>query len=203
MEVIEDYRCFIRYDIESWFGRSSSEEGYLTKIFGSIMYSEGDDDDGVICGHIRASHLRCREMKDDNELNPRKWMRSDSNEMAEIARALYRINGNWSPDLVDMLGDIELRDLMVIGEVELHPNYRGRGVGLQAVERTISLFGGACGVAALCPWPTEIKDSKDEQEARRAHAKLAAYSERIGFAQLGETEVWVRTITGGGRDTVN
>jgi GNAT superfamily N-acetyltransferase len=204
MEVIEDSRCFVRYDIESWLGRSSGEEGYLTNIFGSILYAESDEDDsGVLCGHIRACHLRCTEMVANDEFDPRKWSRADSNELGEIARAVYRVNGKWSPDLAPEMSPSDSADLFVINEVELHPNYRGRGIGLQVVERTVSIFGSSCGVAALCPWPTEIKDPKNEQETRRAHAKLARYSERIKFRRLGETDVWVRRLANGGGQTTN
>ena len=204
MEVVEDSRCFVRYDIESWLGRSSSDEGYLTGIFGSILYAEDDDDeDGVVCGHIRACHLRCGDMIENDEFDPRKWGRADGKELAEISRAVYKIDGNWTPDIHELLGLIDPRDMMVISEVELHPNYRGRGVGLRAVERTIRIFGSSCGIAALCPWPTEMEDPKNEQEARRAHAKLASYSERIGFKQLGASGVWVRSLMRGSKRTAN
>ena len=204
MEVIGDSSCFVRYDIESWLGRSSGDEGYLTKIFGSILCAEDEEDeDGVVCGHIRACHLRCRDMIDNDEFHPRKWGRADSGELAEIARAIYRINGSWTPEIHELLGPVEPEDMMVISEVELHPNYRGRGVGLKAIERTICIFGSSCGIAALCPWPFEVKDPGDEQEDQRAHVKLANYSERIGFKQLGDSRVWVRSLMRGSKRTAN
>lgn len=204
MEVIEESRCFVRYDIESWIGRSSSEEGYLTRVFGSILYAETDDDeDGVVCGHIRACHLRCRDMIENDEFDPRKWGRADSNELAEIARSVYRIDGSWTPATHELLGPVDPEDMLVISEVELHPNYRGRGIGLQVTERTICIFGYSCGIAALCPWPTEMKDPGNEQEARRAHVKLANYSERIGFEQLGASGVWVRSLMRGAKRAAN
>jgi hypothetical protein len=169
----------------------------------SLLVESDEDDSGVLCGHIRACHLRCTEMVANDEFDPRKWSRADSNELGEIARAVYRVNGKWSPDLAPEMSPSDSADLFVINEVELHPNYRGRGIGLQVVERTVSIFGSSCGVAALCPWPTEIKDPKNEQETRRAHAKLARYSERIKFRRLGETDVWVRRLANGGGQTTN
>ena len=202
MEVISDCRCFIRYETESWLSKSGSDEGYVTNIFGSILHAvDDDDDDGTLCGHIRVCHLRCSEMLANDEFDPRKWARMESDELAEIAKSIYRAGGGWSKDFEAMFGDVARRDMLVISEVELHPEFRGRGIGLQAVSRTIDLFGGACGVAALCPWPTELEDRKDEQEARRAHAKLAKYSERIGFSQLADKDVWVRSLVGGPRRT--
>jgi len=202
MEVIADCRCFIRYEAESWLSREGSEEGYATKIFGSILHADSeDDDDGTLCGHIRVCHLRCMEMIVNDELDPRKWARMESEELAEIAKFVYRAGGGWTQHIEDMFGDIAQKDMLVISEIELHPEFRGLGIGLQAVTRTIELFGGACGLAALCPWPTELEDRKDEQEARRAHAKLAKYSERIGFRQLSDKDVWVRPLVGGVKRT--
>jgi len=204
MEVIEDNRCLVRYDIESWLNRSSSDEGYLTNIFGSILYGEDEEDNtGVPCGYIRACHLRCTDMISNDEFNPRKWSRDDSNELSEITRAVYRSNGKWSTDIAASMGLNDPVDLLAISEIELHPDYRGRGIGLQAVERTITIFGSACGVAALCPWPTEIKDTDNEQDTRRAHAKLARYSERIKFSRLGNTDVWVRRLANNREKTTN
>jgi len=198
MEVLDDYHYFVRYEVESWLHQDANGEGYLTKIYGSIMRAETEEDDeGSPCGHIRVSHLRCDDMMAHDDFDPRGWGKMDGDEMAEIARSLYRRSGEWVPELESMWGSIDPMDLIVINEIELNKEHRGRGIGLQVVSRTLELFGGPCGVAALCPWPTEVDDENDEKSARRAHRKLAKYSERLGFKNLQGTDVWVRSLVHG------
>ena len=195
MEIVEDYQYFVRYEVESWLALDSEGEGYATKIYGSILYQESEDDeDGMSCGHIRITHLRCDQMAANDDFDPRGWSQAEGDEMAEIARAIYRKDGSWTTAVSEMWGSIELADLLVINEIELEKEHRGRGVGLQVAGRTIDLFGGPCGLVALCPWPTEIADSKDEEAARRAHRKLARYSERLGFKQIAGSDVWARSL---------
>jgi len=195
MEVLEDYQYFVRYEVESRLHMDSEDEGYLTKIYGSILRAESDDDeDGVMCGHIRVSHLRCDEMTNNDDFDPRGWGKVEGDEMHEITRSMYRKNGEWVKPLEEMWGVIDPMDLLVINEIELNKDHRGRGVGLQVVSRTIDLFGQSCGMAALCPWPTEIDDPKNEELTRMAHRKLAKYSERLGFKNLMGTDVWVRSL---------
>lgn len=194
MEVLEDCEYFVRYEVESWLQQDSSDE-YLVKIYGSIMRSEDEnDEEGVQCGHIRASHLRCEAMMENDDYDPRGWGNYDSEELTEITKALYRSSGEWSRPLEDMWGAIEPMDLLVINEIELNVEHRGRGIGLQVTARTLDLFGNSCGVAALCPWPTEVEDPNDEMSARRAHHRIAKYSERLGFKNLAGTDVWVRSM---------
>ena len=194
MEIVEDYRYFVRYEVESWLDLDADEEAYATKIYGTVLYQEDDDDDeGVPCGYIRVTHLRCAEMMANDEFDPRGWAAADSDEMGEIARAIYRKDGRWTSAIEKQWGDIDVFDLLVINEIELKPEYRGRGLGLQVASRTLDLFGNPCGITALCPWPTEVRGD-GETATRRAHHKLAKYSERLGFKRVGGSEVWARSL---------
>lgn len=195
MEIVEDYQYFVRYEVESWLNIDSEGEGYVTKVYGSILRSEAEDDDeGVQCGHVRLTHLRCNEMADNDDYDPRGWGVADTDEMAEITKAIYRKDGNWTSAMDGLWGSIEPADLLVINEIELEPEHRGRGVGLQVVSRALTLFGAPCGVAALSPWPTEVDDPDDEEGAKRGHKKLARYAERLGFKRVPGTEVWARSL---------
>lgn len=195
MEVLEEYRYFIRYDVESWLDQSSEDDGYLTRVHGSVLFAEtSNDEDGVLCGHIRACHLRCDDMQDNDDYDPRGWGNHEGGELAEITRSLYTEDGGWSRDLRAMWAQIDPMDLLVISEIELNRDHRGRALGLQVIERTLKLVGGNCGVAALCPWPTKATANGNVNAAYRAHVKIATHAERLGFRRLAGSDVWVRSL---------
>jgi len=194
MDVVEDYQYFVRYEVESWLSLDSEGEGYVTKIYGSILCMESEDDDGLLCGHVRLTHLRCNDMVNNDDYDPRGWGKSDTEEMSEITRATYRRNGTWSSVVEALWGKIDPIDLLVISEIELAKKHRGKGVGLQVASNALRIFGTACGGVALCPWPTEVDDPSDEKATKNAHVKLAKYSERLGFKRLSGTDIWFRSL---------
>jgi hypothetical protein len=192
--VLEDYRYVVRYEIESWLRMDAGDEGYVTKIYGSISWTDSDDDpEGHQCGYIRAIHLRCNEMIENDVYDPKSWAESESDELGEIAGAIYQDDGEWMPAIDEMWDGIEVADLLVLSEIEIGEVHRGRGLGLQVLSRTIELFGGPCGLVACCPFPTEAR-AEGEIAAKRAHNKLARYVEKLGIKQIPGTMVWARSL---------
>ena len=47
-------------------------------------------------------------------------------------------------------------DLLIIDCMEISPKFRGTGIGPIAVDRTIDIFGSACGLVACKPWPLQF-----------------------------------------------
>lgn len=194
MEILENYRYVVRFEIDSWLNRNADEEGYLTRIYGSISWSDCDSDpEGHQCGYIRALHLRCNNMIDNDEYDPLSWASNESEEVAEIAAAIYQEDGEWMEVIEETWGEIEVADLLIISEIEIGAHHRGRGLGLQVVNRTIELFGGPCGLVACCPYPTEVR-MEGELAAKKAHKKLAKHAEMLGFKRLGDSHVWARSL---------
>jgi hypothetical protein len=84
--------------------------------------------------------------------------------------------------------------VLVIEEVFLEKAHRKAGLGLLIADRTISIFGRGCGLVVVCPWPTEVENRGDEEEARAAHQKIGNYSKRLGFKNMHGSDLWVRSL---------
>jgi hypothetical protein len=109
---------------------------------------------------------------------------SDEDELDEIARTVYTTSGTWSDEVKTTCPDVDSMDVFVIEDIFLEVQHRRSGLGLVIVDRTISLFGRGCGLAVISPWPTEVENRKDDEEARAAHKKIGQYSQRLGFKNI-------------------
>jgi hypothetical protein len=187
-----DSRYFIRYGVESCLGDLDEDGKHFVQIEGIVLCSSSDDDDGTICGRLRAYVLKTEEMIENEEFDIDAWVEED--ELDDIARAVYTTHGTWSDEIKLAWPDISSMDVIVIEDIFLERPHRRMGVGLVAVERTISLFGRGCGLAAICPWPTEVENRGDEEEAKIAHRKIGKYSQRLGFKSVEGTDLWVKSL---------
>lgn len=183
-----DGQYFVKYGVESWLG--SEDEGSKIQIEGVILHASDGSEDGEVCGRIRAHVLLAS--KDFDEFDRDAW--SEDDELDDIAKAVYDEFGGWSDAVRSLWDDINSIDVFVIEEIFLDKKYRGGGLGLVIAERTIALFSRGCGLAVVSPWPTEVTTVGDEDEARAAHRKIGRYSERLGFKNIPNTDLWARSL---------
>lgn len=187
-----DSKYFIRYGIESFLGDVDGESKHFIQIEGIVLHSSADDDDGTICGRIRAYVLRTEDMIESSEFDIDAWAGED--ELDDIARSIYTPSGSWSDEVRVSLPDVSSLDVIVIEDIFLDKTHRRMGVGLLVAEDTISTFGRGCGLAVVCPWPTEVENRDDENEAKAAHLRIGKYSQRLGFVRIPETDLWARSL---------
>lgn len=119
---------------------------------------------------------------------------SEDDELDGIAKAVFTSTGAWSDAIRSLWDDINNLDVFVIEEIFLEKQYRGTDLGLAIAERTISVFGRGCGLVVVDPWPTEVEHPGDEDEMRLAHRKIAKHSERLGFRNIPNTDLWARSL---------
>jgi hypothetical protein len=98
-------------------------------------------------------------------------------------------------------------DLLIIDYVAIYPEYRGLRVAESAIHRTIDIFGAGCGLVACKPWPLQFAPSvADDQDALKRLAlphvskgeairKLRSYWSRLGFWPLGNTGIYLLSIS--------
>lgn len=187
-----DSRYFIRYGIESFLGDVDGEGKHFIQIEGIVLHSSADDDDGTICGRIRAYVLRTEDMIENDEFDINAW--DDEDELDDIAKSIYTPSGMWSDEIKFVWPDVSSMDVIVIEDIFLERNHRGMGLGLVVAEKTISMFGRGCGLVVVCPWPTEVENRDDEEEAKLAHLKIGKYSQRLGFRCVSGTDLWARSL---------
>lgn len=187
-----DSRYFIRYGVESYLGDIDEDGRHALQIEGIVLCSSSDGDDGTVCGRLRAYILRTKEMIESSGFDIDAW--EDEDELDDIAKAVYTTTGGWSDEVKAAWPDIDSLDVLVIENIFLEKPHRGAGLGLVIVDRTISLFGRGCGLVAISPWPTELDNRGDEEEARIAHGKIGKYSQRLGFKGVAGTDMWARSL---------
>lgn len=187
-------KWIIRYGVESWSSGPFDDDDRFFQIEGVVFFSSpgSNADEGTVCGRLRAYILRANELIDSEKFSTDAWF--DEEELNDIANNVYDRNGRWAVKVSSMWSGIKSMDVLVIEEIFIEKQYRGMDIGLAIAERTISLFGRGCGIAAISPWPTEVHDKENEEEARDAHRKIGAHSERIGFKNLPGTDLWIRSL---------
>jgi hypothetical protein len=182
---------FVRYVVESWLG-GTDDEAWRIQIEGVILHASEANEDGDVCGRVRAHVLLGEGRMDAEEFDHDAWV--DYEELDDIAKVVFTPSGAWSDSVLALWDDINSLDVFVIEEIFLERPNRGQDLGLAVAERTISLFGRGCGLAVICPWPTEVKVPGDEDEARMAHRKLGKHYERLGFRHMSGTDLWARSL---------
>src|SRR5437660_2377069 len=122
-----------------------------------------------------------------------------SGEISEYWERLFDVETGYIKQ--DLQADYEVlsMDLLIIEHLELHPKFRGLGLGEAAINRTIDVFGTNCGFVACQPWPMQFTPSAKADPAVLARLalpeikegvaleKLRKYVARIGFWPLGDT----------------
>lgn len=184
---------FVRYGIESWLSDSDDDQpGHLMQIEGVIHCSSPDSDDGVVCGRLRAYVLRAREMMENGGFDQSTWVEND--ELDDIATTIYSQRGEWADCVKSLWSDISNMDVFVIEEIFIERPHRRTGLGLAIADKTIAAFGRGCGLVVISPWPTEVRNRADDDEARIAHQKIGKYSQRLGFKQIPGTDMWAKSM---------
>jgi GNAT superfamily N-acetyltransferase len=109
----------------------------------------------------------------------------------------------------DLQADYEVlsMDLLIIEHLELQPRFRGLGLGEAAINRTIDVFGPNCGFVACQTWPIQFTPAAKADPAvierlalpktkeGVALEKLRKYIARIGFWPLGDTGIYVLSMS--------
>jgi hypothetical protein len=126
--------------------------------------------------------------------------------IAEYCEHLFDLDsGYWKEEIQGEYEALEC-DLLIIDCVEVHPKLRGRGIGPSVIDRTIDIFGAGCGLVACRPWPlqftpyardrTALKRLKVPRVGREdAIHKLRTYWSRLGFWPLGESGIYLLSMT--------
>ena len=186
-----DSRYFIRYGVESYLGDVDDDRHFI-QIEGIVLCSSVDGDDGTVCGRLRAYVLRTEEMIENEGFDIDAWIEED--ELDDVAKSIYTASGSWSDEIKLTWPDVDSLDVLVIEDIFIEKPHRGAGLGLVVADRTISAFGRGCGLVAICPWPTEVENRGDEEEAKAAHHKIGKYSQRLGFKSVTGTDLWAKSL---------
>lgn len=124
----------------------------------------------------------------------------------DIYAALVDHESGWYwDDLEEQYGFDEFSSLFVLDRLEIKPEFRGKGLGLIAINLLIERLGVCCRLAALKAYPLQFEarrpsdtDSSDYAEFSmdkdEALASLKAYYSRAGFESYRDKHVMIRKV---------
>jgi GNAT superfamily N-acetyltransferase len=175
------------------------DEDFIDEYRGEVCWYEDEDDDPVPAGLFRASVVRVADALAGGD-DPFMVCDGHSRELLDCCEAVL------DPDTRDFRDEILAEfppmgsDVLYLERIVLHPEHRGRGLGLAVASRLIDLLAGGCGLVACLPCPLQfLRDtgrtegwahiSLDGLEADRgvAYRKLRSYWRKAGFRRIGRT----------------
>lgn len=178
------------------------EADFVHSILGTILAKTQDCGDEEGAGYIRASLVQFGEAMDHGISTERLGDGIDGS-IAEYWERLCDLDsGSWKEEIQSEFEASEC-DLLIIDCIELDPGFRGQGIGLSAIDRTIDIFGAGCGLVACKPWPLQFTPAfaRDPKALKKLKApsvgrdeavrKLRAYWSQLGFWPLGETGIYL------------
>jgi hypothetical protein len=130
-----------------------------------------------------------------------------SGDISEYWECLFDPESGYLKEEIQTEYEVASLDLLIIDYLEVYPKFRGLGVGMSAINRTIDVFGAGCGLVACKPWPLQFTPAvaSDQKALKRLDApnvpedvalgKLRTYWSRIGFWPLGNTGIYVMSIS--------
>jgi len=124
-----------------------------------------------------------------------------SSELGQYNWGFFKANDwDYKEQVRQQFEDIFGLDLFIINHVEVEPAFRGYGLGLLAVSRSIDIFGENCGLVALKPFPLQFRNYLDpgwqapdgiadpKVAFRKASRRLQKYWSRAGFRPVSGTD---------------
>ncbi|APR87938.1 hypothetical protein A7982_13287 [Minicystis rosea] len=147
-------------------------------------------------GRIRATriHVGLAEEHAENLLDV---FDAHSQEMLELYEAIF---DHETDEIWDSVAEkTSGQDVLFVNSIELLPRYRGRRLGLQALQRTMEFLGTGCAVTVVEAHPIDYDQVQDERWVQRMRLKrfkrdvdaaakrLRQYWSRLGFKRAGRT----------------
>ena len=188
----------------------SAETDFVHSIVGRIIAEpggRGKED----AGHIGASLVQFGEAL-DHGISAARLGDGISGDISEYWEYLFDAETGYPKEEIQNEFEVVDLDLLIIDYVVISPEFRGLGIAESAIHRTIDIFGTGCGLVACKPWPLQFTPSvADDREALKRLAphnvgkaealrKLRSYWSRLGFWPLGNTGIYLLSLSQRGCD---
>ena len=110
--------------------------------------------------------------------------------------------GHWKQELQEEFEAVGW-DLLTIDCIEIDREFRGRGIGIDCLNRTIDVFGSSCGFVVCKPWPLQFTSAFSSNQSRlrklrapdinesEAVRRLRLHWSKAGFWALRETGIYI------------
>jgi len=188
----------------------SIETDFVHSIAGRII-AEPENRGREDAGRIGASLVRFGAAL-DHGISAERLGDGISGDISEYWEHLFDAETGYPKEEIQNEFEVVELDLLIIDYVAIHPQFRGLGIAESAIHRMIDIFGPGCGLVACKPWPLQFTPSiADDQEALKrldlpkiskgeAIRKLRSYWSRLGFWPLGNTGIYLLSLSQRGCD---
>jgi len=190
---LDKCECFeIEFKSEVSLDNCEEPEDFVTKIDGSIYFSDEFTEKREKAGKIEASYIHIIQALNNKQ---------DLYEVFDSSQTLLDCYEIILDDGYECFSsalpwkDIPLRDLLYIDTVEIEKKYRGNNLGKNAVIKTAKTYGSGCSLIILKPFPIQysgkvgqIKKQQEKIKMKKAFADLKRYWGELGFKQLQGAE---------------
>jgi GNAT superfamily N-acetyltransferase len=204
------------YFVLSWAGESSvfdvgEPDELIYETRGEIL-AIGDSDNGrTLVGRFGLYYADI-----DRALNQGVHAFDVFDAYALTAEYYEHLYGENAPDFSDRVmklvhDEVWGSNVLILDRVELLPQYRGRGLGLDVKRHMMKRFGAGAALVALKAFPLQLEVTPSSTDEKRWRAnlglgqfiqsgtagtkKLVEYYGRVGFQRIGRTPYMVRTAT--------
>lgn len=134
------------------------------------------------------------------------WIEADrhSGELESLVSTFYQ-EGEIKSGILKGWG-MRLPNLLYVDTIEIKPRFRGRGIGLAAIQRAAEILSVNCDVVALLPSPitrsTRVIDAAGRKKLRVAVTKLRRYYRRLGFRKVEGEDYMVLDLPSFAKDAL-
>ena len=188
----------------------SVEDHFVHSIAGRIIVEpeNGGEEDA---GEISASLVQFGEAL-DHGISAERLGDGISGDISEYWEHLFDAETGYPKEEIQNEFEVVDLDLLIIDYVAIYPEFRGLRIAESAIHRTIDIFGAGCGLVACKPWPLQFTPSvADDQKTLKRLAlpnvskgeairKLRSYWSRLGFWPLGNTGIYLLSLSQRGCD---
>jgi hypothetical protein len=198
--VVASVEFVIRADLHD-----SVETDFVHSILGRIT-AEPESGGREDAGHIGASLVQFGEAL-DHGIRAERLGDGISGDISEYWEHLFDVETGYPKEEIQDEFEVVDLDLLIIHYVAIYPEYRGLRIAESAIHRTIDIFGTGCGLVACKPWPLQFTPAvaEDQEVLKRlalpnvskgeAIQKLRSYWSRLGFWPLGNTGIYLLSVS--------
>ena len=196
-------------------------EEYLRPISGYVEFfivdrhdkaHEGKREPGTVAGRFEALYINVDKCVVDG-VKLYGVMDTYSAETAEIYETLFDPRTDeLRKNVKEKLGNVTLRNILVINKVEILPAYRGIGIGLATMWNLIRHHSAECGIVVLKAFPFQFRawrlSDLEESDWKKkmgydpysytlefAQEKLTLHIKKLGFKRIGDMGVIALSIS--------
>lgn len=195
-QELEDSSVNFNYSFSSCLGPMEHSR-YITEVFQKITLEDGYGKELQVIGGINFLIIHI----DHAAESPYGVFEVLDAHSEYVARHVFNVidaeNCDFTDEVMEKYQDFFSRNLCLIKEVTINPNFRGYGLGPKAIKDLTFHFSSSCGLFLIQPFPLQFEAGLErkekykglaldgfEKDKKKAQRKLTSYYKSMGFESI-------------------